>query len=460
MSTEAASSSAGQPGWLEQLTGVRSSKGTFYAEYSRTSASLNRAIQALEAISSVLCMTTSGPLALAQAVLGAAAGQLGAAWTAMAVAGSILPVAHPLVVARDPGGAFLLGRDGLPSELGELAEAVLGGPPVLPGPRATTRALVAPMALGGTPVGALLALLPHDRPVDDIDVSILQTLANQAVVALRNACLFEESERFRAQAVDLYEQAEQHARALEERNHQLSQARGRLLEAEERHLLHEERSRIARELHDSVAQYLLSIGMMVEWCRPLVEPDSPVHERLGLAKELARAGVEQVRTAIFALASADDPPAGELLAALERLGQGVSRLANLAVVVRVDGMPFALDPRVERALYRIAQEALFNVARHAHASSVSVRIAYEPGRVRLVVRDDGTGDAAMLRARLAEAGRSPVDGHHRGLANMARRAWELGGALRIARVAGGGVVIVVTVPLGRAGAGAWTGPPP
>jgi signal transduction histidine kinase len=439
-----------RPDRLEQLTGMRSSKGSFYAEYSRTAAALNRAIQALEAISSALCTTTSGPRALAHAVLDAAAGQLGAPWTVMVVTGQLLP-AFPPVIARDPAGAFLVGRDPLPAELGELVDAVLGSAPAA----ATTprdRTLVAPMALGGVLVGALVAAVPGDRPVDEIDVSILHTLANQAVVALRNAGLFEESERLRAQA-------ERHSSDLEQRNRQLQAARRRLLEAEQRQLLHEERSRIARELHDSVAQNLLGIGMTVEWCRPLVEQHPEVHERLGAAKELARAAVEQVRAAIFALSSSDDRPDGELPAALDRLGRSFDRLADLKVTVRVEGTQRLLDPEVEQALYLIGREAMFNVARHGRASGMTVTVGYEPRRVRLTLRDDGLGDAAALRARLAQSQRA-ADGHHRGLVNMAERARRLGGELRITRARGGGIRLGVTVPLGSPDAPAPAGPAP
>ncbi len=330
MTTQAAPHAAGQPGWLEQLTGMRSSKRTFYAEYSRTAAALNRAIQGLESISSALCTTTSGPLALAYAVLEATAGQLEAPWTAMVVAARLLPTAHPPVVVRDPAGALLVGRDALPPELGELVAAVLGGPPPPAATPLPGRPLVVPMVFGGAPVGALIAALPFGRPVDEIDMSILQTLANQAVVALRNACLFEESERLRVAAVRLCDQAERHARDLERRNHQLHTAR--------------------REQHTAV------------------------HERLGLVKELARAAVEQVRAAIFALSSAEEWPAGDLPGALGRLAQGFGRLANLAVTVRLDGTPRLLDPEVEQALYLIAREAIFNVARHARASVVTVKV--------------------------------------------------------------------------------------
>jgi len=277
------------------------------------------------------------------------------------------------------------------------------------------------------------------------------------VVALRNACLFEESERLRATAVTLCDQAERHARNLEQRNRQLRAARRRLLEAEARQLLDEERRRIARDLHDSVAQSLLGIGMTVEWCRPLVEERPAVHERLGLVKELARAAVEQVRAAIFALSSADEWPAGELPAALDRLGQGFDRFANLTVAVRLEGTPRRLDPEVEQALYLIAREAMFNVARHARAAVVTVTVTYQPGRVRLTLRDDGIGDAAALRARLAQFEWAP-DSHHRGLVNMAARARELGGELRITQARGGGVQVGVTVPLGCPGTPPPVGP--
>src|SRR5262249_15531534 len=117
--------------------------------------------------------------------------------------------------------------------------------------------------------------LRRDAVVESTDVSILVTLANHAGVALHHAQLFAQSERVRR----------------------------RLEEAGRRELLSQERNRIARELHDSVAQHLLTIGMDLEWFRRNDTTSPPVLERVTAAKSLARSAVDEIRAVIFELAS-------------------------------------------------------------------------------------------------------------------------------------------------------------
>ena len=109
------------------------------------------------------------------------------------------------------------------------------------------------MPVDGKLAGMLVVGLADDAEVAPRDVSILVTLANHAGVALHNASLFQENERRAAE--------------LERRGSELEGTLRRLEQAGRRQLLSEERNRIARELHDSVAQHLLTIGMNLEWCR-------------------------------------------------------------------------------------------------------------------------------------------------------------------------------------------------
>ncbi|MDN5547825.1 MAG: sensor histidine kinase, partial [Rhodococcus sp. (in: high G+C Gram-positive bacteria)] len=131
---------------------------------------------------------------------------------------------------------------------------------------------------------------------------------------------------------------------------------------------------------------------------------------------------------------------------LEQLGV-VHMPDELAVSVRVGGTPTELPGDAEHALLRIAGEALFNVAVHAHASRAVLRLTYRADTVLLSVSDDGDGDPARMRLILKLAATNDVDGRHRGLANMQTRTLELGGALEVRRARIGGIQILVRLPL-------------
>jgi signal transduction histidine kinase len=444
--------------WLRQLTGVGSSKRTFYPEYRRKSEGLERALKALEAVSAALCATTQGPFVLAQAVVEAAAGHFDAVWAVMVLADDAFPAASassgealPRLLARAPDGSLATTRAALPPETWPLVDSVLEQQrPVLAASGPQPGSLGAPMFRGEGLAGVLLVHLRPGRSVDDSDTSILQVLANQAAVALQNAFLFQESERLRARVTALYEEAQHRAGELEARNSQLHRAQRRLVEARQHQLITRERNRIARDLHDSVAQYLVSIGMTLDWCRQQLPEASPVHARTVAAKELARGAIARIRVAIFELSALEGGEVG-LVEALHDLARDFRKTARLAVGVHVRGTPYHLPPVTEYALFQIAQEAVFNVYKHAQASSARVDLCYRPKQVWLAIADDGSGDAAALRTRLAQARRPARSGHHRGLVNVAHRARELGGTVAVAGRQGGGVVIRVTIPVARVG---------
>lgn len=357
--------------WLERLTGARSSKPTFYAEWRRTSHGLNRAVDALRAISAALCTTTSGPDALCAAVMDALNRHFGAGAVSLTLA---------------------------PCEEG------------------------VPVLVDGEPVGALLLARPAD--IDESDVAILQIVANQLAVALQNAVL--------------YQEARGQARELAERNRQLEVAHRRLGEAGQRQLISQERHRMARELHDSVAQHLISIGMNLEWCGRN-EPSPEVGRRVVVTKELTRAALTQLRAAIFELSELDSNGGG-MRGVLMDLAREFRAITPLRVRVRVRGEPVVLPLSTQHALFHIAQEAMFNVVRHASARGIWVDLAYGTGAVALTVSDDGTGDPATI-ARSLRGATAPA-----GLGNIRERTRELNGSVRALARRGGGVRIRVTAP--------------
>jgi signal transduction histidine kinase len=284
--------------------------------------------------------------------------------------------------------------------------------------------LVVPLPRHGQPCGSLAALVPDPIRTDGSDLAILGTVGNQLAGAIESAYRLERSRTH---------------------NHMLRETRHELVAAREREVLAEERQRIARDLHDSVAQHVLSMGMQVETTR-LASDDPDTVARLTEIKSLARTTVDRIRTAIFALGDTDELSPG-LVGALRRLGEQ-HQVHGLAIGVRVVGPPVGLPGCVERALYGAAKEALFNSVVHAEATRASVHLAYEPEQVRLVVTDNGAGRAAELRAALESARRGPHSGYHRGLGNIDDRVRVVGGRLRITDARGGGVRLQVEVPVG------------
>jgi signal transduction histidine kinase len=236
--------------------------------------------------------------------------------------------------------------------------------------------------------------------------------------------------------------AERRADELTRRNDQLRRAREHLARVRQAELVNAERHRIARDLHDSVAQCLVGIGMHLEWCYRHTDPGSPAYDRLAAGKELARAGLGWVRSAVAELSGLEHPGTG-LGQALRDLAADFRSAGQLSVSARVAGRQRQLPAAAEHSLFQIAQEGLWNVVRHARASQAWLRLEYADDQIRLSVSDDGSGDPART-ARFLTAG-APGQGK-RGLRNMAERTEELGGDVRVRRRRGGGLRITVRVP--------------
>ncbi|MBV8954088.1 MAG: GAF domain-containing sensor histidine kinase [Solirubrobacterales bacterium] len=403
---------------LERLIGVRSSKPSFYAAWRHKSARLDHTSETLERISAALCATPEGPDAVCHAVVDAAAHHFDARWVAMMFSGDRV-VQRSRVPRRT---------------LEALAESTLASqrPVVLPDDAVTGQedisAAAAPMSVHGAPAGMLAVGLPDGVVVEPSDLSILVTLANHAGVALHNAGLFQENERRAAE--------------LERRGSELEGTRRRLEQAGRRRLLSEERNRIARELHDSVAQHLLTIGMQLEWCRRHESTSPTVRARVTATKSLARAAVAEIREVIFELANDGRV---DLRRALREVIEDVEAGTHLTVGLRAYGDKQPLADLTQHALVQIAREALFNVVRHADADHAWLTLRWRSSSVSLAVADDGIGDAAALHRRLLS---SRPSRDHLGLAGIAERVRRLGGTASFTRRRGGGVKLNVEVPLG------------
>ena len=203
-----------------------------------------------------------------------------------------------------------------------------------------------------------------------------------------------------------------------------------------------ERQRIARDLHDSVSQSLFSTTLHVRTAQRALEQEQlnasgPVGEELGEIGQLTRGALAEMRALILELRPGALAEEG-LVAALSKQAAALS--AREGLVIEVDGPDarLPLGPEVEEQLYRLGQEALANVVKHARASSATVRIAANDDIVTIEVHDDGRGfDPAA------------VGPEHFGLRSMRGRVADLGGRLEITSTPGGGTVLRVEVPAQR-----------
>ena len=203
----------------------------------------------------------------------------------------------------------------------------------------------------------------------------------------------------------------------------------RLHQLETRQAAADERQRLARELHDSVTQTLYSASLISEVLPAAAARDLAEGLRnLKTLRRLMRTALCEMRTLLFELRP-ETLAASSLESLLERLGDALTGHAGIAVRIVVDEEG-ELPVAVKLAFYRVAQEALTNISKHAHATQVTLAVVGDSEGTRLSVRDDGTGfDWADIRPGSM------------GLQIMRERAQEIGADLDIAGPAAGGTEV-------------------
>ena len=245
---------------------------------------------------------------------------------------------------------------------------------------------------------------------------------------------------------------------------QLARLAGRERAAAENAAVLGERNRIARDIHDTLAQSLTAVLLQTQAAsgaldRAAPEPQTALRH-LGRVSALTREGLEDARRAVLALrpmrlgdvagAGAGDAATGNvsLPGALARLCDERAAQGPMRTVFLQEGAPRPLSPALEEGLLRVAQESLSNAAKHAEADAVWVELAFAADAVTLRVQDNGLGfNSAALRAFELRARPGRADGGGFGLPGLRERAEALGGTLTLSSRAGQGAEVRVRVPL-------------
>ncbi|HEX8312885.1 MAG TPA: sensor histidine kinase [Chthoniobacteraceae bacterium] len=203
-----------------------------------------------------------------------------------------------------------------------------------------------------------------------------------------------------------------------------------------------ERSRLARDIHDTLAQGFTAISVHLEMVRrKLGTSPEMVLYHVDTARQLVQSSLSEARRSIWEMRSQvlENTPLSQ---ALRELGENLAKANNLRFSMHVSGRQSRLSPRMENDLLRIGQEGMTNAARHAGAESLVVTLIFAPGQVALSIRDDGRGfdigDSAV--ASMASGGF--------GMAGMRERAARMHAHLDIISSPGEGTEIHLLVPLG------------
>ena len=278
-----------------------------------------------------------------------------------------------------------------------------------------------PLQVKGRTLGTILVgngAQEKDFTKDDED--LLSAFANDAAIALENA--------------RLYERQKQDVIRLQELSHQLDKA-------QESRLLTEERTRIAHELHDQVAQVLFAVGIKANWCLERLTPQSDIAQAIRTIKRLASESSLHIRNAIYGLSSPNHEENQSLKTFLREMVWEFKESTGIDsdLMVLSELQPFS--HRVEETLCKVTKEALANVAKHSQARVAVVSLRSSPQEVTLTVQDDGIG----LPCPIKETYWGSIN--HFGLKGMRRRAEELGGHFHLANGEEGGLILTMTLPM-------------
>jgi len=202
----------------------------------------------------------------------------------------------------------------------------------------------------------------------------------------------------------------------------------------------EERKRVAREIHDGPAQSLANVVFRVELCEKLMEVDLVrTKEELGELKQIVKNGLQEVRRIIFDLRPMALDDLG-LAPALNRFRETFQEREGIQVELTIIGVERQLHSSLEIALFRLIQESLSNIKKHAQAKEAIVRLEFAPNKINVMVEDRGKGfavDKFYNEVREQESF---------GLLGMQERVKILGGEMQVKSTPGKGTKVIIGLP--------------
>jgi signal transduction histidine kinase len=197
----------------------------------------------------------------------------------------------------------------------------------------------------------------------------------------------------------------------------------------------QERNRIAREIHDTLAQGFAGVSVQLEIVSRLMSTSTETaREHLDQARALVRKSLADARSSIWELRSQSNE-SEDLAARFSKMASQVAGSGPPKLELQVRGTYRPLKPKMEHELLKIAQEAVTNAVRHANAERIQVELAFDGGKLRMTIADDGRGFTG-------EANSSGPDGHF-GLRGMRERAEQIDADLKVESAAGKGTIVSV-----------------
>ena len=276
--------------------------------------------------------------------------------------------------------------------------------------------LLCPIRSRGNLIGILaVGKKQSDSPYSDEEVDLLMTMANEAAIAIENARMLDSLKK-------------EHLRV----NQLLTQA----VQTQE-----EERQRISADLHDSVAQWLAAASYRAQTVNVLLSGNDSkeAQDELTAMENTIDKSLKELRRVVTGLR----PPALDELGLSHALRQSLDDLKTDGIDCRFSeaGTPVRLQSSIEIAVYRVAQEALTNVRKHANATKVNLRLQFQTDKLSIEIRDNGKG------FDLSQTLDSAISVGHMGLLGMKQRAETLGGAIKIKAGEGTGTTITLKFPI-------------
>jgi signal transduction histidine kinase len=271
--------------------------------------------------------------------------------------------------------------------------------------------LAVPLRVGGEVVGVLDVLSPRLNAFDENDVMVLEILADQIATAMHNAQLYEAERAARRRLRDLA---------------------GYLEDARER-----ERTYIAREIHDEFGQALTALKMDLAWLAKRLPADQDhLLAKVGSMSDLVDSSIQMVRRIATDLRPGVLDHLG-LVESIEWQAQEFAKRAGFDCQLHLTDQEFTLDKDLLTAVFRIFQETLTNVVRHAGATTVRVDLREDAGELVLIVQDNGKG---MTESQITQS-------KSLGLIGMQERARSWGGRVIFQATPGKGTTVTVRVPM-------------